>query len=63
MNRLLKAFRSVLASFLGVQSDKNLRRDFSDGRFPLYIFAGLFVTVIFLAMVYGLAIFTMAVVR
>ena len=48
------AIWSVLASFLGVQSNANRERDFKHGRFSVFVVAGLLMTLIFLLSVYGL---------
>ncbi len=45
---------SVMASFLGVQSNANRERDFGHGRFSVFVVAGLLMTLIFLLSVYGL---------
>ena len=45
---------SVMASFLGVQSNANRERDFEHGRFSVFVVAGLLMTLIFLFSVYGL---------
>jgi len=39
--------RSVLAAFIGVQSDKNRQADFEQGSLKNFIIAGLIFTVIF----------------
>ena len=51
----VKAVVSVLAAFLGVQSEANRRRDFSQGRFSVFVMAGIVSITGFLLMVYGLA--------
>jgi hypothetical protein len=48
------AIWSVMASFLGVQSNANRERDFEHGRLSVFIVAGLLMTLIFLLSVYGL---------
>jgi hypothetical protein len=48
------AIWSVMASFLGVQSNANRERDFEHGRLSVFIVAGLLMTIIFLLSVYGL---------
>ena len=50
----LQAIWSVMASFIGVQSNTNRERDFEDGRFSVFVVAGLLMTLIFLLSVYGL---------
>ena len=49
-----QAIRSVMASFIGVQSNANRERDFEHGRFSVFVVAGLLMTLIFLLSVYGL---------
>ena len=44
---------SVLASFFGVQSDKNRERDFTHGKPAHFIIAGLLLTVVFVLVVWG----------
>jgi len=51
----VKALVSVLAAFLGVQSEANRRRDFSEGRFSIFVIAGVVSIALFLLTVYGLA--------
>jgi len=50
----VKALVSVLASFLGVQSEANRRRDFREGRFSIFVIAGVVSIALFLLTVYGL---------
>ena len=50
----IKAILSVMASFLGVQSNENRAHDFEQGRFPIFVVSGLFMTLILLVGVYGL---------
>lgn len=54
MKDWLRAFASVFAAFLGVQSDENLQRDFAHGRFSVFVVAGIALTLTFLLTVYGL---------
>ncbi|MGJ8692092.1 MAG: DUF2970 domain-containing protein [Thalassotalea sp.] len=42
--------KSVAAAFLGVQSDKNRNRDFSEGKFSHFIIAGIIAVVIFITL-------------
>ena len=51
----VKAVVSVLAAFLGVQSEANRRRDFTHGRFSVFVIAGIVSIAVFLLTVYGLA--------
>lgn len=45
---LLDVVKSVLASFFGVQSDKNRERDFQQGNPAQFILVGLVLTVLFI---------------
>ena len=54
MKTWLQAIWSVLASFIGVQSNANRERDFEHGRFSIFVAAGLLMTLTFLLCVYGL---------
>lgn len=55
LKRWVKVVGSVLAAFLGVQSEANRRRDFTQGQFPLFVMAGIALTAVFLLTVYGLS--------
>lgn len=50
---LLDVAKSVLASFFGVQSDRNRERDFNQGRPGHYIIVGLVFTVLFVLALWG----------
>ena len=50
----IRAILSVMASFLGVQSNENRTHDFEQGRFPIFVVSGLLMTLILLVSVYGL---------
>jgi len=54
MRDWLRAFASVFAAFLGVQSDENRERDFQQGRFSVFVVAGIALTLGFLLTVYAL---------
>jgi hypothetical protein len=54
MKDWLRAFASVFAAFLGVQSDENRERDFQQGRFSVFVVAGIALTLGFLLTVYAL---------
>ena len=45
---ILQVFKSVLASFFGVQSAKNRERDFKHGKPSHYIIVGLILTMTFI---------------
>lgn len=49
----LQVAASVLASFLGVQSDKNRQRDFQHGKPAHFIIVGLLLTAAFVLVVWG----------
>ncbi len=49
---LFQLVGSVLAAGFGVQSSKNRERDFKNGRFGVFIAAGLVFTALFLATIY-----------
>jgi hypothetical protein len=44
---ITQVFKSVLAAFIGVQSEANRKADFEHGSFSTYIIAGLIVTALF----------------
>ena len=46
---LTQVFKSVLAAFIGVQSEANRKKDFEQGSLSTYIIAGLIFTVFFVA--------------
>lgn len=48
----LQVVGSVLAAALGVQSSKNRERDFKQGRFGVFIAAGIIFTALFVGAVY-----------
>jgi hypothetical protein len=45
---LLEVVKSVLASFFGVQSNKNRERDFQQGSPAQFIIVGLILTILFI---------------
>ncbi|MFK7795568.1 MAG: DUF2970 domain-containing protein [Gammaproteobacteria bacterium] len=45
-------FKSVLASFFGVQNEETRQRDFTHGKPSQFILIGLFITALFIAMVF-----------
>ncbi len=47
-------FKSVLAAFFGVQSNRNRQRDFSQGKPHHFIMIGLLVALFFILLVYAL---------
>jgi len=49
--------KSVGAAFIGVQSDKNRERDFSQGRLSHYIIAGVIGVALFIGVLIGLVAF------
>lgn len=50
---ILDVVKSVLASFLGVQSEENRQRDFAHGKPIHYIIVGLVATVLFIVVIWG----------
>lgn len=48
---ILQTIKSVLAAFIGVQSDKNRQIDFEQGSLKAYIIAGLIFTVAFILLI------------
>jgi len=60
MKEWLRAFASVFAGFLGVQSDANRRRDFARGRFSVFVVSGIVSVLTFLLAVYGLVRFAIS---
>ncbi|MGV6827346.1 MAG: DUF2970 domain-containing protein [bacterium] len=55
--------RSVLASFIGVQSSKQHEEDFKQGKATPYIVVGLLVTIGFILAVWGVVKLVMSVVQ
>ena len=49
---LFQVIGSVFAAGLGVQSSKNRERDFKQGKFSVFIIAGVVFTVLFIATVF-----------
>jgi hypothetical protein len=47
-----QVFKSVLASFFGVQNEEARQRDFTHGKPGQFIFIGLAITALFIVMVY-----------
>ncbi len=47
-----QVFKSVLASFFGVQKEANRQRDFTHGKPSQFIIIGLILTLVFIALVY-----------
>jgi Protein of unknown function (DUF2970) len=46
---IIQTITSILAAFVGVQSDKNRKLDFEQGSLTTYVVGGLIFTVIFVA--------------
>jgi len=44
---ITQVFKSVLAAFIGVQSEVNRKKDFEHGSLSTYVIAGLIFTVLF----------------
>ncbi len=51
---LWDVIKSVLASFFGVQSNKNRERDFQHGKPMHFIVVGLVLTLVFILLIWGL---------
>lgn len=45
---IVDTIKSVLASFIGIQSEKNRRRDFQHGNPAQFILVGLVLTILFI---------------
>jgi hypothetical protein len=52
----LDVVKSVMAGFLGVQSEKNRERDFAHGSPVHYVIIGLIATLLFVLSVWGVVI-------
>jgi len=50
---LFQVIGSVFAAGLGVQSSKNRERDFKQGRFGVFVAAGIVFTLLFMGTLYG----------
>lgn len=48
----MQVLSSVLAAGLGVQSSKNRERDFNQGSFKVFVFAGIVFTLVFIGAVF-----------
>ncbi len=46
---IIQIVKSVLAAFVGVQSNKNREQDFTQGELKLYVIAGIIFTAAFVA--------------
>jgi hypothetical protein len=46
---IIQTIKSILAAFVGVQSDKNRKLDFEQGSLMTYVIAGLIFTVLFVS--------------
>jgi hypothetical protein len=46
---IIQTIKSILAAFVGVQSDKNRKLDFEQDSLTTYVIAGLIFTVVFVA--------------
>jgi hypothetical protein len=49
MRSFTNVLQSVLSAFFGVQSDKNRKADFSQGKLSHFIIAGVVITFLFIA--------------
>ncbi|MFK8048821.1 MAG: DUF2970 domain-containing protein [Halioglobus sp.] len=50
----MQVIGSVFAAGLGVQSSKNRERDFKQGKFGVFVAAGIVFTLLFMGTVYGI---------
>ena len=46
---ITQVFKSVLAAFIGVQSEENRKKDFEHGSLSTYIIGGIIFTVLFVS--------------
>lgn len=51
---LVDVIKSVLSAAMGVQSEKNRQKDFTQGSLPMYLIAGLVFTVVFVSAIVAL---------
>ena len=51
---LLSVLRSVLSAFFGVQSSARHKRDFEKGNIMHFVYAGSFLTVVFILVIFGI---------
>ena len=58
---ILQVFGSVIASFVGVQSNEKRERDFSQGRARDFIVVGIVLTLVFIFAVWGVVQLVMSV--
>lgn len=50
---LWQTIRSVLAAFMGVQSEENRQKDFSSGSYTRFVVVGLIATLCFVLLMWG----------
>ncbi|MEW6983529.1 DUF2970 domain-containing protein [Colwelliaceae bacterium 6471] len=50
MIKFTDTMKSIGAAFLGVQSDKNRQRDFSEGKFSHFVIGGIIGVILFIAL-------------
>jgi hypothetical protein len=48
---IIEIFKSVFSAFIGVQSEANRKKDFTEGSLKTYIIAGIVFTVIFIGVI------------
>jgi hypothetical protein len=48
---ITQVFKSVLAAFIGVQSDANRKKDFEHGSLSTYVIAGVIFTALFVVVI------------
>ena len=52
-NKWLNTIKSVLSAFIGVQSNKNRERDFTEGTFSHFVIVGLIAVLLFVGALIG----------
>lgn len=55
----LTTLKSVLAAFIGVQSDKNRAEDFAQGKLSHFVIAGVVATILFILVLVGIVALVM----
>lgn len=48
---MIQVLKSVLAAFIGVQSEENRQKDFAQGSLKFYILGGVIFTAVFVALI------------
>ena len=50
LSEIKQVFQSVIAAFFGVQSNKNRKKDFTEGKIVHFILAALFLVFVFITL-------------